>query len=454
MDAFSFPDGILDAFRHHADWRNRWEPFQDDPSLAVDSERFRSAFSELAGRLRDTYPFFHPAYAGQMLKPAHPVALAGYFLAQLMNPNNHALDGGPATGALEKEAVSELAASFGYSEYLGHLTSSGTIANLEALWVSRELRPGTAVAYSSQSHYTHARMCNVLGVDGREVASDRRGRMDLDALRALCRSTTIGTVVVTIGTTGLGALDPLPAILALRDEFGFRVHADAAYGGMYHVLAKEDPACIEREPFLSLPGCDSIVVDPHKHGLQPYGCGCVLFSDPSIGALYKHDSPYTYFTSTELHLGEISLECSRAGAAAAALWLTLKCFPLSERAGFGPILRKCREAALSWARMLRASEKLSLLLDPELDIVAFFPREGDTTASGISERSELLFRRAMEAPSPSYLSKLRVPSAMLSFADGEFTADREWTTILRSALMKPEHASHVERLHAMLESLL
>ena len=72
-----------------------------------------------------------------------------------------------------------------------------------------------------------------------------------------------------------------------------------------------------------------MVVDPHKHGLQPYGCGAVLFRDPSVGRLYKHDSPYTYFTSDELHLGEISLECSRAGASAAALWLTLRSLDLA-----------------------------------------------------------------------------------------------------------------------------
>ena len=41
------------------------------------------------------YPFFHPRFAGQMLKPPHPVAVAGYLAAMLVNPNNHALDGGP-----------------------------------------------------------------------------------------------------------------------------------------------------------------------------------------------------------------------------------------------------------------------------------------------------------------------------------------------------------------------
>ena len=60
------------------------------------------------------------------------------------------------------------------------------------------------------------------------------------------------------------------------------------------------------------PRADSVVVDPHKHGLQPYGCGSVIFADPGVGRLYAHDSPYTYFTSADLHLGEISLECSRA----------------------------------------------------------------------------------------------------------------------------------------------
>ena len=46
----------------------------------------------------------------------------------------------------------------------------------------------------------------------------------------------------------------------------------------------------------------------------------MLFRDPAVGSLYKHDSPYTYFSSQDLHLGEISLECSRAGASAVALW--------------------------------------------------------------------------------------------------------------------------------------
>ena len=90
-------------------------------------------------------------------------------------------------------------------------------------------------------------------------------------------------------------------------------------------MSLDEPA---RRAYAAIGEADSIVIDPHKHGLQPYGCGCVLFRDPAVGRFYKHDSPYTYFTSKELHLGEISLECSRAGAAAVALWATQRLLPL------------------------------------------------------------------------------------------------------------------------------
>ena len=58
-----------------------------------------------AHRLGDNYPYFHPLYAGQMLKPPHPVARAAYALAMKINPNNHARDGGRASSEMEIEAV-------------------------------------------------------------------------------------------------------------------------------------------------------------------------------------------------------------------------------------------------------------------------------------------------------------------------------------------------------------
>src|SRR3984957_7210435 len=84
-----------------------------------------------AKRLGDNFPYFHPLYAGQMLKPPHPVARAAYALAMSINPNNHALDGGRASSAMELETVRALAEMLGWTTHLGHLTSGGTFANLE-----------------------------------------------------------------------------------------------------------------------------------------------------------------------------------------------------------------------------------------------------------------------------------------------------------------------------------
>src|SRR3954452_757653 len=114
------------------------------------------ALGELAERLRATYPYPDPHYAGQMLKPPAAIAWAAYATTMLLNPNNHALDGGPATAEMEKEVVAALAAMFELPAHLGHLTASGTIANLEALWVARELHPDRVILSGANAHYTHA----------------------------------------------------------------------------------------------------------------------------------------------------------------------------------------------------------------------------------------------------------------------------------------------------------
>src|SRR6266478_3068596 len=159
--------------------------------------------------------------------------------------------------------------------------------------------------------------------------------------------------------------------LKLRERFGFRAHVDGAYGG-YFVLAS-NLAESATEKFARIGEAESIVIDPHKHGLQPYGCGCVLFRDPALGRLYKHDSPFTYFSSKELHLGEISLECSRPGAAASALWATQKLLPLAKGGEFAGGLERGREAALQFFRAIESNGKLVAAFEPELDALGFVP---------------------------------------------------------------------------------
>jgi len=427
-------------------WEARWGAVPGAPALTPDVD-VAALLEDYAERMDATLPFFHPRYAGQMLKPPHPVAVAAYLAAMVVNPNNHALDASQATSPMEVEVMASLTEMFGLPEVaLGHLTSSGTIANLEALWVARELAPGKAVVHSADAHYTHGRMCQVLGVESRAVPAAPDGRIDLDAVAAQLRRGDVGTVVLTPGTTGLGAVDDVRAALELKDRYGARLHVDGAYGGFYALLGEHDA-------YPAIGGCDSVVVDPHKHGLQPYGCGAVLFADPGVGRFYRHDSPYTYFTSDELHLGEISLECSRAGAAAGALWLTLRAFPLERERGLGAILAACRRAALDLAARVRASDTLQLHLDPALDIVSYWPRR--SRMSEIDAASEAMLHAGMapDADEPVFLSTLRVDAGAFAALHPDVERDADTVRILRSVLMKPEHEGWVDPLHARLEAL-
>ena len=417
-----------------------------DFTPAFDTKRAAGVLAEVAERMQDNFPYFHPQYAGQMLKPPHPVARMAYALSLWVNPNNHALDGGRASSAMEKECIVDLGRMFGWDQPLGHLAGGGTMANLEALWVAGRLQPGKKIIASTQAHYTHSRITEVLGIPFAGVPVDTRGRMDVEAIERMLADGDVGTIVVTMGNTGLGAVDPLADILALRDRYDFRLHADAAYGGYFGLAGELDSE--QKRHFDRLGDVDSIVIDPHKHGLQPYGCGCILFRDPSVGTLYQHDSPYTYFSSGDMHLGEITLECSRAGASAVALWATHRLLPPVPGGEFAQGLDSCLRAARMLWQDLHNSSLFTPLMQPDLDIVVYAVNAATTTAA--SARAREVFDNA--AKRELHLALIEIPSDLFATYAPDVAVDSDTVVCLRSTLMKPEHEEWLERLTALLEA--
>ena len=223
---------------------------------------------------------------------------------------------------------------------------------------------------------------------------------------------------------------------------------DSAYGG-YFTLAR-NLGNEARAAYDTIPFADSLVVDPHKHGLQPYGCGCILFRDPTVGRFYKHDSPFTYFSSKELHLGEISLECSRAGL---RLWRCGRrsgCLPYEVGGEFAIGLEAGREAALAMNRRLAADARfVTPITAPMLDIIFWAPR-GETLAES-SALSQAIFEEAGRRD--LYLALAQLPARFFpagTWADG--TDGEAYVTCLRSVQMKPEHLAWGDEIWRRLDA--
>jgi len=168
----------------------------------------------------------------------------------------------------------------------------------------------------------------------------------------------------------------------------------------------------------------------------------VLFRDRSVGQLYRHDSPYTYFSSKELHLGEISLECSRPGAAAVALWATQALLPLERGGEFAKGLQCCRETAQDFHGRISSDNRFVAGFAPELDIVIFAPR-----AESVSQ-SSVLSRKIFDAAASRnlHLAVAELPVKFFAAGGEGMKEDRTSLTCLRSVLMKPEHRDWIDRI--------
>ena len=143
-----------------------------------------------------------------------------------------------------------------------------------------------------------------------------------------------------------------------------------------------------------------------------------------------------------MHLGEISLECSRPGASAAALWATQKLLPLIKQGEFAQRLEQSRSAALALYEKAKADGRFLTAFAPELDIVVFAPIAA--SLSEISARSRAIFNAAAERG--LHLALADLPVSFFPGLPATVQRDRETITCLRSVLMKPEHLEWIDRI--------
>jgi glutamate/tyrosine decarboxylase-like PLP-dependent enzyme/anti-sigma regulatory factor (Ser/Thr protein kinase) len=147
---------LLNVYRDYVFWRRNFHPEdraailpEDQRSESYEScvSRFQRELFTLLGELKSDIPFYSPRYIGHMLADVSLPALVGYIATLLYNPNNIAWEAAPVTTMLEIQVGRELAGMLGFGatpEELaltwGHITSGGTLANMESIWVAKAVK--------------------------------------------------------------------------------------------------------------------------------------------------------------------------------------------------------------------------------------------------------------------------------------------------------------------------
>lgn len=447
----------LEFLRDHIYWRRNLHP-EDAPVIRTGANRLpaflafesrlRRELHGLSAALKRSVPFHSPRYIGHMVSDLLIPGLAAQMLTLPYNPNNVSAASAPVTIDMELKVGLQLAAMVGYVAdpartdcAFGHLTSGGTLANVQglrlalalkafpvalraagvplpnlpdhdlaafqldtaaslALWVAwkawrdalapTEARewirrvesqrieqlgltgflarhPGLRVPVvfaPSTAHYSWSKGCKLLGLgrDQLRLIPGKAMRLDIDALsEALdaCHAADepVLMAVGVLGSTEFGTIDPLAALLDLRDHCanrgqGFAVHVDAAWGGYLASLFREAdgrlrpreavasgfeafPATHVHAAIAALHRADSITIDPHKLGYLPYGAGAFLCRKQDAIDVLAEDADYVFhdggesgFFERHRSLGRYIPEGSKAGANAAAVYVTHRVLPL------------------------------------------------------------------------------------------------------------------------------
>ena len=255
----------------------------------------------------------HPRFFGYVASPATPVGAFADLIASALNQNVPAWRSAPAAVTIERTTLRWLGELIGYAKDAGGLlTSGGSMANLDALYIAHRTKArgqhneisgdtGTPTSsfdvsqrglwqagapmtlyVSDQAHHSIAKAADILGLGHaqvRIVATDEQFRMDVRGLRAAITADLAAglrpfCVVASAGTVNTGAVDPLAEIADVATAHDLWFHVDGAYGA---------PAALDatkRTLFNGLARADSVALDPHKWLYTPVDCGCLLLREP------------------------------------------------------------------------------------------------------------------------------------------------------------------------------
>ncbi|MEK8017397.1 MAG: aminotransferase class V-fold PLP-dependent enzyme, partial [Candidatus Parabeggiatoa sp.] len=306
---------------------------------------------------------------------------------------------------LERQAMAMLHHAFYgfpdsfYDEYaqqsensLGITVSGGTMANISALWVARNLAlskddtfPGVAQAGlnaalehygyknivllgSRLMHYSVIKAASLLGL-GKDnilyVDQDENGKIDIVALQRRieeCRQKQwcILALIGIAGATETGNIDPLEEMADIASTFNIHFHVDAAWGGP--VIFSEQ----HRRKLKGIERANSITLCGHKQLYLPMGISFCVFRQPNMVQAIATSAAYQAREGS-YDFGQYSPEGSRA-----SLSICLHAaFHLIGKQGYAELIDEGIDKAQYLKTRVEENDAFELIREPELNIVNF-----------------------------------------------------------------------------------
>lgn len=396
----------------------------------------------------------HPGYIGHMNSLPTTLSVVGDLIAAALSNNMLFHELSPTFTPLELTLMKQFAQLFGLGEKSGGvLLGSGTMANLQALAVARNLMCGVfdrglsatekppVILASEVAHASIVKAAMILGL-GRTsvipVATNDDSQMNPKSLQAAIRKSRDEgrapfCVVATAGTTVTGSIDPLIDVGRIAKEYGLWFHVDAAYGGALIFSDKH------KRRLIGIEDADSITFNPHKWLFVSSGCAMALFRNmEAMEDAFRIPSPYSNSAGAVTNLGEITVHGSRR-VEVLKLWLSLQ--HIGKR-GYRQLVDEACALTDYFVAKVRERPFLQLAGKPDTNILCFRGTQDDWNAD---LQANLLRNRNVFFSLPPYRGVRWLRAVLLNPFTDEQLVDELFDDIDRFATstMTPEKDTQI-----------
>ena len=364
----------------------------------------------------------HPGYIGHMDSIPTTLSVIGDLLVAALNNNMLSVEMSPVFSRLEPLVMRQLAAKFGLGAQAGGvMVSGGTLANLQALTVARNVhfdavekglvgltrQPVFFVSAAAHTSMQKAAMMMGLGSQAAiAIRTNANSQIDIADLKdRLAEAKQVNqqpfAIVATAGTTVTGNVDPIEEMGAIARQHNLWFHVDAAYGGAL-IFSPE-----HRHLLAGTSQADSITFNPQKWLYVAKTCATALFKNFDV--LKQHFrilAPYMGDDEQWSNLGELTVQGTRHPDIL-KLWLSLQHIGTM---GYAEIIRHSYALTSQFTSEIHSRPWLQLASQPQMNLVCFRLVPPWVDSDRLNDLNKQLQQYLLSLPDPAASVFLSLPT--------------------------------------------